>query len=286
MTNRRGAALLMALWLVVAAATLGAAAMSGVRLAARASGNRLDLERAARARDACIAILAGRFDHEHPLRGLGRTAIGERVWCAAGVTDPSTRLDVNRATVRQLSTVLGSDSLAEAIADWRDADADSMPSGAEAEWYRRHHRAGPANRPIESLDELRYVRGFESLEITSLGKLLTVEGRGRINVMGADPRVLAALPGLNTADIPSLTMAVEAGRSASSVTDLVNWLGGERGKELARVLPELAASVAFGPSELVIEAVGGVEGSAIEAHARLLAVPLPERLAIVRRVVW
>ncbi len=286
MSNRRGAALLMALWLMVAAATVGAAAMSGVRLAARASGNRSALERAAWARDACIAILAGRFDHEHPLRGLGRTAIGERTWCAVQVVDPSTRLDVNRAMARQLAIVLESDSLADAIVDWRDGDSDSLPLGAESDWYRRRHRPGPTNRPIESLAELRLIRGFENRDPVRLERLLTVEGRGRINVLGADPRVLASLPGLSAADIPSLTIAIESGRSASSVTDLVNWLGDARGKELAPTLPELAASVAFGPSELVIEAVGVVEGMAVEAHARLLAVPLPERLATVRRVVW
>ncbi len=52
------------------------------------------------------------------------------------------------------------ESIAEAILDWMDADDTPSSLGAESEWYAsRKSRVLPAQRPLETLDELLLVRG-------------------------------------------------------------------------------------------------------------------------------
>jgi len=285
MSDRRGFILLTALWLVVAISAIAMSVMATARLHAAAGRNRLSRMRSDWARDACVELLLARYDFRNPEGGVDTTDLGRGAWCRALVFDPSSRLDVTRATERQLGIVLEDDSLAAAIADWQDADSVQRPRGAEAEWYRKAGRPGPSNRPVESLDELRLVRGFERVRPEVLERL-AVQGSGLVNVASADPHVIATLPGFEPGDVSALQLASEMGKPLGSLSQLADWLREARSRDVNGVLPELAGSVLFTPRELVIEASGGVRGSGVIAHARLRAVPLPQRLAIAGRVVW
>jgi general secretion pathway protein K len=285
-SNRHGFTLLVALWLIVAISTVVALALSDERLHSMATRNRLALMRAEWARDACAAVLQARYEYADPLRGVDSVDLGRSTWCTARASDPSARLDVNRASSGQLRAFFGSDSLADALMDWRDADDVPRAHGAEASSYLAFGRPVPANRPFGSIAELRRVRGFEVASLDSLGRVLTVRGHGALNITTADPAVVATLPGLRPADATVLRAVRASGWQAQSLEELIGRLGGNRQEELAEWMPDLRAAVSFRPAEVVIEVVGAGGADPVRARATLNAVPLPERLAIVRRVLW
>jgi len=87
--------------------------------------------------------------------------------------------------------------LVDAIVDWVDPDEKPEPAGAESLYYqtlRPSYRA--ANAPLQTLLELRLIKGMTPEVIEKLSKLVTVypqEGESRVNLNTADPLVLQAL---------------------------------------------------------------------------------------------
>jgi general secretion pathway protein K len=87
--------------------------------------------------------------------------------------------------------------LVDAIVDWVDQDEKPEPAGAESLYYqtlRPSYRA--ANAPLQTLLELRLIKGMTPEIIAKLSKLVTVypqEGEGKVNVNTADLLVLQAL---------------------------------------------------------------------------------------------
>ena len=87
--------------------------------------------------------------------------------------------------------------LVDAIVDWLDQDEKPEPAGAESLYYqtlRPSYRA--ANAPLQTLLELRLIKGMTPDIIAKLSKLVTVypqEGESKVNVNTADPLVLQAL---------------------------------------------------------------------------------------------
>ncbi len=80
-----------------------------------------------------------------------------------GLIPQAAKMNVNTATLEQLAALPGMDvALASAITDWRDEDDDTNEQGGG----ERNDYAGepvpyaPRNAPLESLDELRLVRGI------------------------------------------------------------------------------------------------------------------------------
>ena len=87
--------------------------------------------------------------------------------------------------------------LVDAIVDWVDPDEKPEPAGAESLYYqtlRPSYRA--ANGPLQTVLELRLIKGMTPDIITKLSKLVTVyppEGGSKVNLNTADPLVLQAL---------------------------------------------------------------------------------------------
>ncbi len=86
-----------------------------------------------------------------------------------GITDESSKLNINTATEEQLLVLIaplvpeGQEPLAlvHALLDWRDEDDEPREFGAESAYYRSlpvAHRA--KNAPFDTVDELLMVRGF------------------------------------------------------------------------------------------------------------------------------
>lgn len=202
------------------------------------------------------------------------------------VEDPSSRLNLNRASGEELQRLLGDPSLTDAVLDWRDRDDDPRPAGAERETYEALHRVPPRNDAFAAVAELQHVLGFERVTLAWLEARLTVRGDGTINVMTAHPDVVRA-PGFFTeAEIELILAARATGRRLRSVDDLLARIGPTRRDELAHRYGTLISSLAFAPHELIAEVQGGVRDSPIRAHLTLTLVPLPSRLAMVRREVW
>ncbi|HJT22400.1 MAG TPA: type II secretion system minor pseudopilin GspK [Nitrospira sp.] len=95
--------------------------------------------------------------------------------------------------------------LVDAIVDWIDPDEVPQPAGAESLYYQNlkpPYRA--ANAPLQTLRELRLVKGMTADSFDRISRFVTVypvEGGNRINLNTADTIVLQALD-------PRITQAV------------------------------------------------------------------------------
>lgn len=78
-----------------------------------------------------------------------------------GLIDEASKLNLNTAPFNLLKALPGmTDEVAAAIVDWRDADEDITPGGAESETYmRRQPGYACKNAPFESIEELALVSG-------------------------------------------------------------------------------------------------------------------------------
>jgi type II secretory pathway component PulK len=78
-----------------------------------------------------------------------------------GLVDEASRLNLNTATLEMLEMLPGmTPEFAAAIIDWRDADDEITPGGAEMETYMRQTPSYVCkNAPFESIEELRLVYG-------------------------------------------------------------------------------------------------------------------------------
>lgn len=115
----------------------------------------------------------------------------------------SGKIDINTANDNQLAALikaLTDDSwqqqhLLNCLLDWRDADDEPRPHGAEKKQYRD---AGlpylPSNRPFQSLEELQRVIGFDADLFSRLQAWITVySGLKEVDLQTAPPEVLRIL---------------------------------------------------------------------------------------------
>ncbi|HEV8197335.1 MAG TPA: hypothetical protein VGP87_11880 [Gemmatimonadales bacterium] len=292
--NRRGFALIAVLWLLAALSILAGTSLAAARSGLTASRNRILLAREGWAREACVEILLGRYAKagaDVPLSrklsdlaaSLDSVDLGRDTWCSARLEDPSTRINLNLADPATLAALLRNDSLADALLDWRDADEAPRRSGAEAAWYRSHHRIQPRNGPLASLDELRLVRGFDSLTVSHLATLLTVRGSGVVNPNTASFPVLHATLDLSEGEVAALAQYRSRGRPIGSLDEFLGMLSAPTRQQLTSRYQELVQRLSFSPVELTALVTGRVGGSPLRANLVMTLVPLPDRLAVIRR---
>lgn len=119
-----------------------------------------------------------------------------------GLTDESAKINLNRVRPHILKRLLGTasplssedaDIVGDSVADWIDADDHLNPSGAENRYYAALKRPlVPKNAPLNTLEELLYVRGVTPELLTVIEPYVTLYGDGRINVNTAPVEVLRA----------------------------------------------------------------------------------------------
>jgi len=113
--------------------------------------------------------------------------------------------------------------LVDNIVDWVDKDEDQQPAGAESLYYqtlRPPYKA--ANAPLETLLELRLIKGMTPEIIEKLSKVVTVyprEGGRPVNINTADTLVIQSLDNRITQGIAT---AIITGRPYKAIVDLDN----------------------------------------------------------------
>jgi DNA uptake protein ComE-like DNA-binding protein len=263
--RRRGFALLAVLWLLAALSGVAALSVGAVRVGHRATVNRVALARGRWAAEACLAVAQARW----PERRLADTAtmeLGRGTTCRWLLDDPTARLNLNTAEVEvleQLATATGqvSAALIQAILERR------------------------ATAPFLSVEELRQL-GADS----SLLAYFTVDGPGTVNLNSASAPVLSALPGMTAEAVARVIYRRSVGRPVTTLDDLAGDLSAAGSDALLARYADLARVAAFTPPQLVLTArgwvgpAGGPEG--LHATIELLVVPLPQRLATIRRRMW
>ncbi len=117
-------------------------------------------------------------------------------------------------------------NLSDAVLDWLDADEQQRPSGAEDSDYMQlpiPYRT--AMQPLQSVDELRLIRGFTPKVMDKLLKFITVlPAPTQINVNTADVGVLKALFYVlqTSADIDALVKDVTDRQGGNSLPGNTN----------------------------------------------------------------
>ncbi|HEX7051886.1 MAG TPA: hypothetical protein VF188_16890 [Longimicrobiales bacterium] len=201
------------------------------------------------------------------------------------------RLDVNAADESTLSRLFRNagvlpaqaDSLAAAIADWKDPDDVPRPLGAERGWYEALGQVPPANRPFTHAAELAMVRGVA--ETLPFDDLLDVE-EGSISINHASAPVLTLLPGFTPEAAARVLSARAAGRPVGAFQELRQGLSALASETMARAEPQLAARASLVPTGwvLTVRATAGAPPVTAVLEARI------ERFAtsilIVRRRSW
>jgi general secretion pathway protein K len=128
----------------------------------------------------------------------GRQPLGAG-WVEVRVEDAARRLDLDApelaGALPRLLTLLGLDpGLADAIADWTDADDTPRPRGAERDWYLARTPPRVArNGPLASVGELALVRGVDAATLARLLPFVTVAGEHAVNPNTAPREVLLAV---------------------------------------------------------------------------------------------
>jgi len=90
--------------------------------------------------------------------------------------------------------------LIDPLADWIDENVDPHRSGAEANWYQHLKPPySPRNGPLQTLEELRLVKGFTGKTFETLRPFITVYSdtpgspAAPVNINTAPPEILASL---------------------------------------------------------------------------------------------
>jgi len=246
--NRRGFALLTVLWLVTALSAVVGLALAKTRLGQRTTLNRIALTRGRWAAEGCLAIVQARWAQ----RRLADTAtidLGRGVECRWRMEDPTARINVNTVDREVLDLVT--------------PNADSVI----------------AHRRVRPLADLREMPGLDPT-------LVTVDGPGTVNLSAAPRAVLLALPGLLPEAVERLLARRAVERPVGSLDELAGLLSPTGREALLVRYADLARLATFAAPQLKVTADGGVRGEPARSTIAILVVPLPERLAVIRRQMW
>jgi len=257
--NRHGFALLAVLWVLTALTALTGAGLLVARLGSETTRNRILLARAEWAREACGEILSARFAVDPSVRALDPIDLGRGTWCRASLDDPAGRLNLNtadRAALVQLFTAVGVPPvLAESVV---------------------------VQRTRGTLYDVTQVPGLDSTVAARLNAFVTVRGTGVINVNAAPPEVVRTLPGMTEEGVFLLTSRRTL-RPIRSADELAGLLSRSSRTVFLGNYAEFVRAAVFDPPQLVATIEGGVRGTPIVARATLTTVPVPGRLAVIRR---
>ena len=229
LTNERGVALLLVLWITLLLTVIAAGLAVSVRVEGVATLNaRGDAEARALAVagfQRALAEILSPWDYnaltEDGEAALMRLAGGQRSDRQATetaaptvqrdgelpqgayryrITDEERRINVNRASretlvrlMEQVGLASGTerDTIADSILDWVDPDPQHRLNGAEDDYYQTlspPYRA--KNGPLDTVEELRFIRGVTPEIYELLAPHLTVWGSGQINFNTATREVL------------------------------------------------------------------------------------------------
>ena len=250
--SRRGFALLAVLWVIAALAGLVGLGVGLMRVESLGSSNRLRLERARWGAEACLAIVQVRWV-EHRMADSALIDLGRTTSCQWRIDDPTARLNVNTVP----ASMLISAGLPRAV-------AESLV----------------AHRPYQDTAQLHAL-----IPDPGLLTLLTTDGPGTINVNAASPSLLRAIPGIGPEAMEQLNEYLRFGRPVLSLDQLVSVAPGERSALLAHYA-DLSSLITFAPQQLLITATGWVGNDEPHATVEALVVPLPDRLAVIRKRLW
>jgi type II secretory pathway component PulK len=257
--SRRGFALLAVLWVITVLTALTGAGLIVARLGSITTRNRLLLARAEWAREACGEILSARFAADAAVRELSPVALGRGTWCRAFLDDPAAKLNLNTADRDVLVTLFKSLGLEPTFAD-----------------------SIVVQRRRATIYDSQQVPGIDSLTTARLEAFVTTRGTGVINVNAAPAEVLRTLAGASEEAV-FIMMSRRTARPLQNADELAGALSRSSRAVFLNNYAEFVRAAVFAPPQLVATVEGGINGTSIVARAVLTVVPVPGRLAVIRR---
>lgn len=304
--SRRGFVLIIVLWVLLVAGSLGLSLSAVGQDGLRAADNRQLATTAAWQAHGCVASSVAVLDDT-----LHRTPAGparERLWanldelaehvrdvvrldCDLAIVSSEARLDVNAASPAALHAYLGAvlDPSAARVAvtsflDWTDVDDAARHDGAEYAWYSARDRIGPRNDRVGSVEELGAIRGLESLASTS-GDLAT-EGGFRIDILHASPAVLAAVPGFSPALVAEIVRRRSDGWMPADHRELLDLVPAALAPDLAGSFASIASIVLLRPRTWLVQSGIHASRRAVARHERWEIGRGESHLAVISRRSW
>lgn len=273
--NERGFALVTVLWLLAALSVFAGGSMTAARLDIRAAQNRIALERAEWAAEACTAILSQRYAQDQTATSTDTVNLGGDTWCHASIKDPSARLNINGADDQTLKRF------------FREGNNPKGHGGGPGGALRNLRPAVvPDPRPrFAAVAELRNVDGIDEQRLKDLTSLLTVRGDGRVNLMTADARIIRSLSMLTRAQADRIVSWRSTAGPAPDHTGIAAVLEQAEIPLSAEAYRALVQQTSLAPTVLVIEAAGGFDALPIRGTRTITTIPVGRRLAVLRREV-
>ena len=165
------------------------------------------------------------------------------------VSDESGKIDINYADKEQLQQLFASiaideamsDSLSDAILDWRDKNDLHRLNGAEKEQYAEAGlKYEPRNDLFKSVEELQMVLGLTAEIYQKLEDMIrTYTKNKKINPATATRSVLLTLPDVNAAMVDEyLQQRVQNERNAEAVTPPAWFQGSSNKSNVYRIIAE------------------------------------------------
>lgn len=142
--------------------------------------------------------------------------------------------------------------------------------------------SGIAMRRRATIYDLTEIPGVDSALAARLAAFVTVRGTGVVNVAVAPPEVLRLLPGM-TEEAVLVLMGRRTNRPFQNADELAGALSRSGRTALLRSYAEFVRSATFAPPQLIGTLEGGVRGTPVVSRATLTVVPVPGRLAVIRR---
>ena len=246
--------LVIALWLLAALAALASIYLAYAKANASASslpGERLQAEAAIHAGVELAAYQAlGAPDPAQKRRGHIQTRLG-RARVTVDYRSEAARIDINAAPREMLVGLLAALGVAadEAqtdagrILDWRGSADQKTAQQDAADYEAAGLRYGPRQGPFGNALELSLVLGLPAPLVARLQRYVTIyNGDAKVDVLDADPPVLAALPQMTPAVLdPLLKLRADPDTDPASLT---------------QALGPAAKFAAVGPSKVVRAEVG------------------------------
>ena len=252
--------------------------------------------------------MAGHATLDLPSRIPARNARGLSGWSALDASVPSApivagahcdvrlqavgaRIDVNSADAEMIGVVLRRlgvadaqrDSMLDALLDWRDADDDPRPRGAERQWYAANGRFAPRNGPFADVREIARVRGFEKLQ--GLDSMLSVEP-GRVSLVHAPLSVLSVLPGIDEEALNRIAEQRTRGVATGDLTEIMAQLSPASRQGMLARYADLVHAATSEPDAWILDARATAGSPAITVDIEVRLVRAGDRAAIVRRRTW
>jgi general secretion pathway protein K len=261
--------MLTTLWVMSIASVVAMAAALVGRHAVSEGSARVELERARWIALGCERRAQAAIDAQ--LRDARTFEEGALIWrtlsrrivassfvqgCDLYLEAAGTRLDVNGASremIANLLTAIGHSDraaeMADALDDWRDADDDALPLGAERDWYESAGRAWPRNGALADVAELLRVRGFEN--VGGLDSVLAIES-GRVSLATAPVPVLMAIPGITRETAEQIVAMQDDGTPLNDLLSVTGMISQSSASALAERYPDAVRATTPDPDAWLI----------------------------------